>query len=72
MNLIAVGVLLLKISANLISSESKGIAIICFIYDSDIFYKCYFTTYDFFINDQLILMSLILQKTKKNTLLELI
>ena len=37
MKLIVVGILLLKLSANVISSESKGTAIMYFKYDSNTF-----------------------------------
>ena len=39
MNLIVVGILLLKLCANLTSSVSPGITIICFKYDSDVFFN---------------------------------
>ena len=38
MKLIVVGILLFKLSANLVASESGGITIICFKYDSNIFW----------------------------------
>ena len=38
MNLIVVGILLLKLCANLTSSVSQGITIICFKYDSDVLF----------------------------------